>query len=375
MQIFIDQLLRTQPHLAVIGSSKVGNYVVITPLLRGLKEKYPDCILDFFGSDVTREFEQNCPYIDWRFSLYSHYEDILAELSQIVQQRQQVAGAYDLVINCDEFSPLNMVLTTALRPKYVTGGALTLDFQRKLNDGANPNAVQRLLQDQDWNGAEFVARHPGVVQSNYISEIFCRTAYIETDFFKLELPSCPPNFLVPDVLIHVTATRTAKLWTVHAWQQVIQWCNAQALTVGLVGSPPKMQKTLYNASSVEDELLQITPLIDLRGKTSLMELAGAFRQTKAFISVDTGPMHIAVAVECPTIVLFGNDADGDGASPLRLWAPRQPHVKLALSTFKCTLCQENRFRNDACLLPNHSCMEHLQAQRVIEHFKSLLNLT
>ncbi len=64
--------------------------MVITPLLRGLKEKYLDCTLDFFGSDVTQEFELYCPYIDWRFSLYSDRDDILAQLAQVVHERQQI---------------------------------------------------------------------------------------------------------------------------------------------------------------------------------------------------------------------------------------------------------------------------------------------
>ena len=57
MELFCDQPLRKQPHIAVFSSSKVGNFVVITPLLRGLKAKYPDCTLDFFGSDITEDFE------------------------------------------------------------------------------------------------------------------------------------------------------------------------------------------------------------------------------------------------------------------------------------------------------------------------------
>ncbi len=374
MQIFVDQALRSHPHIAVFGSSKVGNFVVITPLLRGLKEKYPDCTLDFFGSDVTKDFEKYCPYIDWRFSIYSERDDFLQELAQVVHQRQQIAGAYDLVINCDEFSPINVVLTTALRPKYVTGAALTKDFQDKLDRVTPPNPIQRMLQDQDWNSVEFVKRHQGLIQSNYIGEIFCRLAYVETDFFMLELPSQEPNFPIPDILIHVTATRPAKLWPIQAWQKVIMWCADQGLKVGLVGSAPKIQQTLYNSGSIEDELLEKTPLIDKRGETSLIELAGAFRLTKAFISVDTGPMHIAAAVGCPTIAIFGNDADGDGASPIRLWAPRQPHVRLALSNFKCTLCQENHFSNKSCILPDHPCMNYLLPEKVINHVQELLGL-
>jgi ADP-heptose:LPS heptosyltransferase len=372
MQVFVNQPLRSNPHLAVFGSNKVGNFVVIMPLLRGLKEKYPDCTIDFFGSEATRQFEIHCPYIDWRFSLYNDSHEILAELAQVVQERRNVAGPYDLAINCDEFSPINLVMTTALRPQYVTGSALTKDFQDKLHGGENPTPVQRMLQDQDWNGVDFVNRHPDVVSSNYIGEIFCRLGYVETDFFKLELPGKPPQFAVPDVLIHVTATRPAKLWPLAAWQQVVNWCTEQGLSVGLVGSPPKIQKSLYNAGSIEDDLLASTSLIDLRGQTSLLELAGTFQITKAFISVDTGPLHIAAAAGCPTIAIFGNDADGNGASPIRLWAPRQPHVKLALSNFTCTACQDNRFRNKECLVEGHPCMTHLPPQTVISHLQEIL---
>ena len=50
---------------------------------------------------------------------------------------------------------------------------------------------------------------------------------------------------------------------------------------------------------------------DLRGKTTLAQLAGALSQAKACIAVDSGGLHIAAAVGCPTVALFGNDEDGD----------------------------------------------------------------
>ena len=52
-----------------------------------------------------------------------------------------------------------------------------------------------------------------------------------------------------------------------------------------------------------------------------MQLAGACRIAKAVISVDAGPLHIAAAVGTP-YALVGNDVDGVGASPVRLWMPQ-----------------------------------------------------
>ena len=371
MEIFANQPLRSHPHLAIFSSSKVGNFVVITPLLRGLKEKYPNCTLDFFGSEITQDFETHSPYIDWRFSLYTNSPDFLENLAQAVRHRHEVAGSYDLAINCDEYSKINLVLITAIRPTYFVGGALSPDFRLKLDTSHDP--VQKILADPDWNSPEFLQRHRDILKSNYISEIFCRIAYVETDFFQLELSSQPPNFLVPDILISMTATRPAKMWPVNYYKKVIQWCEEQRLTIGLVGHNPKIQQALYCAGSVEEELLAQTSLIDLRGKTSLVELAGAFRQAKACIVLDSGPLHIAAAVGCPTVAIFGNDLDGDGASPIRLWVPRQPHIRIALSEFKCTVCEEHRFKNKSCLLENHPCMTYLPPQVVIDHLKYFLN--
>ncbi|MBD2357077.1 glycosyltransferase family 9 protein [Tolypothrix sp. FACHB-123] len=369
MEIFSNQPLRPHPHIAIFSSTKVGNFVVITPLLRGLKEKYPDSILDFFGSEITKDLEIHSPYIDWRFSLYTDRQDFLGTLAQAVRQRCEIAGVYDLAINCDEFSEINLVTVTAIRPTYVAGGALSQDFRLKLDASHDP--VQKILSDPDWNSPAFLNRHQEILTSNYISEIFCRIAYVETDFFQLELPSKAPNFPVPDVIISVTATRPAKMWPVVYWQQVIQWCESQGLTVGLVGSSPQIQQTLYFSDRTEDYLLAETSLIDLRGKTSLTELAGTCRQARLCITVDSGLLHIAAAVGCPTVAIFGNDVDGDGASPIRLWSPRQPYVKIALTDFKCTICQEHNFHNKFCLVDNHPCMTNLLPQTVINYLQNL----
>lgn len=373
MQRFANQPLREHPHLAVFSSSKVGNFVVTIPLLRGLKEKYPGCVLDFFGSEITRDFELHCPYIDFSFPLYSRRPDYLEALTAAVRERVTQAGPYDLAINCDEFSELNLVAVTALRPQYIAGAGLTLDFRRKLDPGSDP--VQRMLQDDDWNGLEFLQRYKGILTSNYIAEIFCRLAYVETDFFRLELPSRDPAFPVPEVLVHITTTRRAKMWPLEYWRQVIQWCQGQGLQVGLIGSAPELQRSLYHGGSSEDELLAQTGMVDLRGKTSLIELAGALKRARVCISVDAGPMHIAAAVGCPTIALFGNDADGDGASPVRLWAPRLPHVYLTQTAYKCRVCAENKFKNETCLVEGHPCMAHLKPETVIGYLKEILKQT
>ncbi len=374
MEPFDDQPLGERPHIAVFSSDKVGNFVVITPLLRGLRHKYPGCVIDFFGGEITRDFEEACPYIAARCSLYGGEPGAFLErLTTFLAARRQEAGDYILAINCDEFSELNVVVVTAVAPRYIAGGALTTDFRRRLPRRDDP--VDRLLADTDWNGPGFVARHAPLVHSNYIGEIFCRLARLtddDTDPLQTEVPTAPAPFVTPDILLHLTTTRGAKLWHVAGWAQVIAWCAAQGLTVGLLGHRPEIERRLYNAGGDEDWLVDHTAVIDLRGETRLTELAGAFAAAKAAVCVDAGPMHIAAAVGCPTVVVFGVDHEGDGASPVRLWAPRGPHVQLALSPTKCRVCIEQRFRNSDCLVNGHPCMRDLSAETVIAQLTKVL---
>ena len=114
----------------------------------------------------------------------------------------------------------------------------------------------------------------------------------------------------------------------------MDFADAHGWSVGLVGSPPSAQKEAYNAGDGEDSLLQSTGLVDLRGKTSLMQLAGACSQAKAVISVDAGPLHIAAAVGTSHSLtrLLENDGDEVGASPMRLLMPRCSNVTRSIST-------------------------------------------
>ena len=376
MERFDDQPLGPRPHIAVFSADKPGNFVVVTPLLRGLRRKYPGCTLDFFGGEITRGFEEHSPHIDARFSLYGSPEgDFLERLTGFVRERRAVAGPYALAINCDEFSELNVVVVTAVAPRYITGGALTADFRRRLPRRDDP--YDSLLADTEWNSPAFPARHEPIVFTNYIGEIFCALARLteeHTDPFRTEVPTAPPPFAVPDVLLNISGSRSAKEWPVDRWAEVARWSVARGLTVGLLGHRREVGQQLYAAASDEDWLVTNAPVTDLRGRTTLPELAGAFAAARAAACVDAGPLHIAAAVGCPTVAVVGIDADDDGASPWRLWQPRVPNLLVARSATKCLVCAENRFKNPDCLVPGHPCMADLTVAAVTAQLEHALRM-
>ena len=357
------QDLGPRPRIAVVGSDKLGNFIVTTPLLRGLRERFPDATIDFFGSPVNRAFEEACPWIDWRTDVFPADTGRLPELASEAAARARPAG-YALAVNCDGFNPYTTELTSRLRPTFAAGNALTGDLSAPLPLGDHPN--NRILAEPDWTSPDFLRRYAGHLTSNYIGELFARMAFVETDYFAISLESAPPPFEVPDVLVHANANRTAKLWPAGRWLELLDWCRSRDLIVGLVGVRPKPGQERTIGYPIEAELSEHDVVRDLRGKTTPIELAGALERTRACVTVDSGPLHVAAAVGCPTVAVFGNDADGVGASPLHLWLPRVGNVRRTVAGTHCGLCAENRFQNGPCLRERHVCMEAVSAAVVIE---------
>ncbi len=386
MQRYDGRDLGPAPHIAVLGSCKVGNFVVTLPLLRSLRRRYPKACLDFWGSEATRDFEEalcqgDAPLLNWRVSWDTPSADafqVLAGAAATRSAAQSAAGGgpLDLVINCDGFNPLTQLLASWLRPQWVAGGSLTINGRRQLPWGDHP--YQRFLADPDWDSPRFLERYTGHLRSNYIGELLCRMAFqvpSDDDLEQISLPWQEPPFPVPAVLIHCTTTRAAKIWPFERWTAVLQWCAERQIGVGLVGAPPIRQTEDYHAGSGEAQLLERfgansdhpqpgRPLVDLRGRTSLIELAGACRQAQAVVSVDAGPLHIAAAVGTPVLAVVGNDIDNVGASPLRLWLPRAPQLERTVSSASCSGCAEARFHNDGCIAEHHHCMEGVEPQQV-----------
>lgn len=383
VQRYDGRPLGQAPHIAVLGSCKVGNFVVTLPLLQALRHRYPEAVIDFWGSEATADFENALCGPDgpltWRTSWdLAAREDPLTTLATQAQDRQQQAGPIELLINCDGFNPLTQVLASWLRPQWVAGGCLSANGRRELPWGDHPN--QRFLADPDWDSPAFLERYSGHFHSNYIAELLCRLAYIDPSpeqLAKINLPWEEAPFSVPPLLLHYTTTRAAKIWPFRHWHTVLEWCRSHGLQAGLVGAPPSRQAQEYHAGDGEDQLLQAFQadgtLLDLRGRTSLIQLAGACRAAHAVISVDAGPLHIAAAMGTPTLAVVGNDADGVGASPIRLWLPRAANLQRTCSPVTCHSCADRRFRNDGCVEAQHHCMEAVDPRQVTDWLGSVLS--
>ena len=376
MKRFDGRDLGKSPHISVLGSAKLGNFVVTIPMLRMLRERYPDAMIDFWGSEVTKDFEialcGSKKPLSWRTSWDKQFSNI-ESIYKTFNERNLEAGQLDLLINCDGFNPFTQSLACLFRPRWLAGGGLREDARALLEWGELPN--QRFLADDDWDSKEFIKRYEKFFNSNYIAELLCRMAFLEPTIENLnhiDLPWEEPNFQTPDLLIHCTTARAAKLWPFEHWRAVLNYCRSKNHQVGLVGAPPKDQASDYHSGESEEGLLREfkTTLVDLRGRTNLIQLAGACRSSQAVISVDAGPMHVSAGVGTKTLGIVGNDANGDGVSPIRLWLPRGRSFTRTVSSHSTRSFAVNHYRNDDMEIAIQ-CMKSVEPTQVIDWLQSI----
>lgn len=93
--------------------------------------------------------------------------------------------------------------------------------------------------------------------------------------------------------------------------------------------------------------------INMCGKTTARELIALIKRCNVFITNDTGPMHIASALNVPVIAVFG-PTNTDRTSPLG------PSVIIK----KKVICAPCKHR--VCPLKNHECMEKISVEEVLK---------
>jgi ADP-heptose:LPS heptosyltransferase len=120
------------------------------------------------------------------------------------------------------------------------------------------------------------------------------------------------------VLIHPGASRETKRWAVENWVGMGDALAAKyGCRIALTGDRGETTLAAAIAAGMK------TPAQVLAGKLSLLELARLQSRALAFLSGDTGPYHLAIAVGCSTVTLF---APTDRGSSMEACGPHQAHA-------------------------------------------------
>ena len=168
---------------------------------------------------------------------------------------------------------------------------------------------------------------------------------------KLILEEKPAIDWQKTVVLVPGAGWVTKEWPESYFAELARKIAAQGNTVILAGGPAELAKA--------DNIVKLLPeglLVNLVGKTSLRELAALMGIVGVCIGGDTGPVHIAAAMGCRIIALFG-PSSGHRAGPYGKL------VRIISSTESCCPCFKRK-----CPI-NKNCMSAISVDEVYAAFQ------
>jgi heptosyltransferase-3 len=130
------------------------------------------------------------------------------------------------------------------------------------------------------------------------------------------------------VLIHPGSRWLFKCWRPEAMAAVADALADEGYRIVVTGAPDSRERALADTMIAS---MHHKP-VNLCGQTGLRELAALIREANLFLGVDSVPMHIAAAMQTPTVALFGPSGDIEWGS----WM--SPHEIVRSDAYPCRPC-------------------------------------
>ncbi len=161
----------------------------------------------------------------------------------------------------------------------------------------------------------------------------------------------------PRVALQVEAGAAVKRWRPGAWARLAEVLRQGFGADLIVPAGPGREEALRPLAAAVGGRLAALPL---------GVLAEVLRRCDLVVGLDSGPLHLAVAVGTPTVGLYGP------VSPARFgpWGPAEKH-RVVLSDYPCAPCNRLDFGPEE--LPAHLCLRLLPVEAVLSAVRTALS--
>lgn len=318
----------------LVRFSAMGDVVLTTGPIKRLRQKFPGHRIDLLTSDVGEELLGNNTNLDKVFVVPKGCG--LIELRRIYKTLEN----YDLVIDWQNNFKSHFLKL------YVNAHTLRINKQAK----------KRRLFVKKRKYKEDLQRH--VAEKYY--DVLIEAFGLEPMDLELLRPWLFPNAITFNknsfdiskaVALHPYASQKNKHWP--GFTDLGEKLLANGVPVVVVGS------TDEPLTWPEDP-----NLLDLTNRTTIREMISVLSKTKVLVSTDSGPMHLGIAVNTPTLALFGPTTREFG------FYPRFDRTKvLEITDLQCRPCHIHG--GHVCPLGTHECMKNIKVDEVLNLLKEV----
>ncbi len=272
----------------------IGDVVLTTPLIRTLRDTFPDAYLAYLGDAQSVSLLEHNPYLNEIIPFNFSSKGVFSRNTFLEQVRIAALlrkKKFDLAI--DLFcNPRSALLTFATGAPVRVGGDLHLRGKlytiRIRDDGTPKSAIDFHYQS---------LKAAGIQPLHYKTEIFL-TGKEKADALEF-LKQQGIDVTKRIVAIHPGATWPSKMWLPERFAELSGRIAKELSTPAFFTAGPNDLDVIQKVQRLASGKVFTLPVLPLR------KLAAVLSQCSVFVTNDCGPMHIAVAVGTPTIGIFG----------------------------------------------------------------------
>jgi len=274
-ELEVQQLRR----VAVINATALGDTILSTPLIRGLRENLPHAHITWMINSTWLPVFANHPHVD-SIEIFNN------RFSDLFKLWFANSDPYDLVIVSHGNDPEASMAARMLGAKFIV---------------KTPHGEWPELHSNPAIGGPKPSDH-GIHKRLWpLKLLFPGAAAVAP---RMELASVPYEGACGAQVIgfQVGASTASRLWPPEHYAHLAQRLLAgdDELTILLLGGPGDQVRGLEVAKLLPGE----KRVKNLVGKISLAELPSRLAGLAVLVTPDTGVMHMAVALQVPTVTLF-----------------------------------------------------------------------
>jgi heptosyltransferase-2 len=342
--------MTTSPKILIIGPSWVGDMVMSQALYISLKQQYPDATIDVLAPAWCKPILERMPQVDHAIEMPIGHGEVNFGTRFALAKKLRM-HSYTQAIICPNSAKSALIPWLARIP---------------IRTGWKGEFRYGLLNDIRTNKKDF----PLMVE-RYVALSHPKTQMVDASVLG-GLKAIPkPQLTVTQVqqasVINKFGLSTdrpviglcpgaefgpAKQWPVEHYAQVARSLVQRGFQVWLFGSKKDTVTTeaiLRESKGVDSEFI-----VDLAGKTTLIEVVDLLAACQSVVSNDSGLMHVAGAVGCHIVGVYGSTSQS-------YTPPLADSVDIVSTNIECRPC----FKRE-CPLGHMKCLTELSPSKVID---------
>jgi heptosyltransferase-3 len=348
--------------LLIICIRRIGDVLLVTPLIRTFKQHWPETKIDLLVFKGTESVISANPDIENIINIEEH-----TGFFQHHPLIKKIFRVYDMAVSTlpGDKATLYAYFAAKYRIGMLHRGKSRWWKRLLLSEAVEFDSISTHTVIMNLRLAE-------ILQLNPCSEIII--AWKETDQQKvLQLIDTHKKLAI----LHLRPKFSYKEWTKEGWLGVANWLLQTGYTVVLTGDSNESEKKMAA------ELLNRLPkgVINVVGHLSLNQVGFLLSLAKIYIGPDTVVTHMAAALGIPTLALFGPSNPVKWGPWPKGWTLNNPFVRigsqhrnnvyLMQGSGVCVPCFKEGC--DQNIRSRSRCLENLSAQQVINKVKVLIN--